>query len=239
MVDSRVLIRADLNQIEIRVAAYISKDPVMLAAYEQGLDLHTMTAMSMTGKKADQITSEERTQAKIINFSLLFGAGAKTLKKYAWNLYKVLLTLEQAEDYVRIFRETYPRYREWQIEVSREAESSLCTTTPLGRYRVLSSDQYYTTSMNQPIQGGAGEVMKLALIYMDKEITLMPEESGNAYLVTTVHDEVIVDSAVDYAERNAEVIERCMKQAMLDVFPTACLNNLVEVTVGKNWLESK
>lgn len=93
--------------------------------------------------------------------------------------------------------------------------------------------------MNQPIQGGAGEVMKLALIYMDKEITLMSVESGNAYLVTTVHDEVIVDSSVEFAERNAEVIERCMKQAMLDVFPNACLNNLVEVTVGKSWLEAK
>ena len=235
----RILLRADLNQIELRCAAITSGDTTMLSAYENGMDLHTMTAMSMTGKGAGDISDIERTQAKIINFALLYGAGAKSLVKYAWNLYKVLLTLPQAEDYVRLFRETYSRYREWQIEVSQEAEGSLCTTTPLGRYRVLPSDQYYTTSMNQPIQGGAGEVMKLALIYMDREITLMPEESGDAYLVTTVHDEVIVDSAIEFAERNAEVIERCMKQAMLDVFPNACLNNLVEVTVGRNWLQAK
>lgn len=234
--EDRKLLCADFSQIEVRVAAELSKDSVMRAAYAEGKDIHKITAAAMSGKRLEDVTKEERQAGKACVFGLLFGAGGATLKRYAKKSYGVEMTQAEADAAVETFRTTYPEYRKWQREQSTKAEEHGVVITPSGKVRALEEDKTYTTSMNTPIQGGAGEIMLHALVNI---WTYIQENDVDAYLVNVVHDEVIVDCHEDDVEEMSKAIVEGMEQALLTVFPTATTRDLVEVGVGSNWAEAK
>lgn len=234
--DNRKLLCADFSQVELRVAAALSQDEVMCGAYENGKDLHMLTAAAFAQKDFDDVTEEERQSAKAINFGLIFGAGANTLQKYSKKVYGVELSDEDAQNAVYTFRETYPEYREWQLAQAHEAQTTGLITTPVGKVRRLDPDESYTRSMNTPIQGGAGEVMLLSIYKIWKFIQ---DNDVDAYLVNVVHDEVIIDCLDKDVEVMKKAIEDCMCEAFLKVFPDGCVRYLVKIGVGDNWAEAK
>lgn len=230
------LLCADYSQMELRVAALVSGDETMLNAYEQGKDLHKITASNMAGIREEEVTKEHRQAAKACNFGLLYGAGAKTLRLYAKKTYGVNMSLNEAYNACNMFKETYPDYYDWQIKQSEDSLESLVVRTPLGKLRTVDYQGYYTRSMNTPIQGGSAEIM---LIAITKITHALRERELDSRLINVVHDEVIVWSHNDCLEEVKEIIKSSMENALLEVFPDACLRDLVDVGIGQNWTEAK
>lgn len=225
----KVLVCADFSQIELRVAAELSRDEAMLKAYEQGIDLHRLTASKILGKPLDSVTSTDRQLAKAFNFGLLFGLGVEKFSHYAKKSYDVEVTREEAKGAIKIFRDTYWGYREWQLEQANNAAISLKCVTPSGKVRCLPAENTFGNSMNHPVQGGASEITTNALIRIDREC------EGYASLVNCVHDEIIQECELKYAEDVKELMELCMVEAYKDVFPDGITRDLVEAKIGSSW----
>lgn len=228
-----ILICADYSQIELRIAAEVSQDSVMQNIYRHGLDLHTLTASAVLGKDPINITKQERQLGKALGLGLLYGLGAKKFAHYVKMNFGLELTQEKAIQAVESFYETYPEFREWQLERSRAAQISYTVTTPFGKLRKVDEDSYYGTSLNNPIQGGAAEVMLCALINI--RTTLLPA----TYLIACVHDEVIVQCRKEAVNQTKSIVETSMISAYTQVYPNGITNNLVSVGVGDSWSAAK
>ena len=233
--EGRRIICADYSQIELRVAAELSGDKVMQKAYREGADLHMITACGITGKQAKDVTKEERSIAKTISFSVLYGGGIATIIKNAKNL-NVELSDDEARRLLFNFKDTYKELTLWQRGAALDAEELLVTKTPTGKVCVLAEDNYYTKSLNYPIQGGAGEVMLNALVYLSE---WLKDRDFDSYLVNCVHDEVVVDAAECEIEEVASGVEECMVRGFLKVFPNGVTQGLVNINIGNNWEEAK
>lgn len=234
--DSHIFVVADYSQIELRVAAEISRDEQMLRAYRDGIDLHTLTASKVSGKPIDKITKADRQMAKAVNFGFLFGLGAKKFSHYAKKSYGADVTAEEATAAIKAFRETYAGYHEWQKNQAEEAATSLTVRTPCGKLRRLDSENTYGTSMNTPIQGGAAECMMYALIYLQKYA-----DKYNFKIVNCVHDEIICEVAYDpiAVSNTKQAIITSMRKGFKEVFPNGIDIGLSELGIGNNWAKAK
>ena len=224
------LVIADYSQIELRVAAELSRDKAMLKVYRDGEDIYKVTAARLNKKKLEDVTKEERQVAKALALGLLFGLGVNKFAHYAKKGYGVDLSQQEAENSDEAFRQLYPDYREWQLEQAAKAKISLTATTPCGKKRRLPEDETYGNSMNQPIQGGAAEIMLHALVRLDNQ---------GLRLLNTVHDEVIIEVEQGEEEAISNLVRHEMTQAYLDVFPNGITNKLVSINHGSNWAEAK
>jgi DNA polymerase I-like protein with 3'-5' exonuclease and polymerase domains len=220
----RALVKADYSQIELRLAAKISQDPVMLAAYQQGKDLHAETARAILGKA--EVSKADRQLAKAINFGLLYGMGAATFAAYARTNYGVTLTAGEAAGYRAKFFRTYPGLAAWhrrQGGGNRAAD----TRTPLGRRRA--GVTRYTEKLNTPVQGAGADGLKQALALLWERRAECPA----AVPVLAVHDEIVVEcDAVD-----ADAVSAWLTRAMVDgMAPFAApVPVVVETSVGPTW----
>jgi DNA polymerase-1 len=227
----RVFVIADYSQIELRIAAKISGDTEMLAAYTEGRDLHTLTAQNLTGRK--DVSKDDRMLAKAVNFGLLYGMGAKGLQVYALKSYGVEMSSEEAGRYRRCFFETYPDLKRWHEQERRAwLRGHTETLTLTGRHRM--NVQKLTDRLNAPVQGAAADGLKLAL-------ALLWERRGEcpgAMPVLVCHDEVVVECD---AERAADT-EAWLKKAMIEGMDTV-VNGMneghvlieVEARVARSW----
>jgi len=232
-----VFVRADYNQMQLRIAALLSGDARLLGAYERGDDVHRLTAARVLGKKVEQVTDAERSLAKAIAFGILFGMGSDGLRRYALSSYGTVLSAAEAGRIRARFFENYPDLARWQKEQVAEAERSGCSVTPMHRVRRYTGPHardFHTKAMNTPIQGGEAEVMLAAL-------ALLPEalQPLGAVPVNCVHDELLVECPKDKADAVESALRCCMEQGMLRVFPRATLNGLVESARGANWGDAK
>ncbi len=233
----QVFVRADFNQMQLRIAALLSGDPKLLHAYEKGRDVHRLTAASVLGKEVADITSEERSLAKAIGFGILFGMGARGLRAYALSNYSVTITDSKAAQVRDRFFEAYPEVRRWQLDQVADAERTGCSTTPSGRVRNFTRENkqdYHTAAMNTPIQGGEGEVMLATLARLPQAL----QPLGGA-LVNCVHDELLVECPPESVEEVSVAMRECMEQGMRQIFPKATLEKLVEIGHGPSWAETK
>lgn len=226
----RVMVVADYGQIELRVAALVSGDPAMLAAYEAGEDLHRKTAAAVLGIEPGAVTKGQRQMAKAVNFGLLFGQGAKGLQAYAKGSYGVDMTIPQAEKAKAAFFKAYPGLSAWQGQTRKAAERARQVRTPGGRVRALEKN-IGTESLNTPIQGGAAECLLATLAAL-----ALPE---GAALVNIVHDELVVECAPEQAAAVSAEVERAMVAGFLAIFPEGSTRDLVEAHSGPNWAAAK
>lgn len=203
--DSRLLVKADYSQIELRIAAKISGDERMLSAYHRGEDLHTITAKGITGK--DEISKGERKLAKAVNFGLIYGQGARGLKDYARSGYGVEMSLAEAERYRQRFFDTYPGIKRWhQRESAEHKRGNTETRTLIGRRRT--GVVRFTERLNSPVQGTGADGLKLALAFLWERRRGCPD----AVPILTVHDEIVVECD----ENEAAKVETWLKEAMVD-----------------------
>ncbi len=233
----RVIVVADYSQIELRVAALVSGDEEMLKAYENGLDLHRITASAIAGIPLDQVTKEQRQAAKAINFGLLFGQGPSGLALYAKHTYGVDMTVDEAKIAKQGFLNKYRGLQRWQRETSRQAELTMNVRTPAGRVRDFKKEQSgyrYSEALNTPIQGGAAEIMLAALAKLEENLMGI-----DAFLVNVIHDELVVEAVEEHAQLAKTAIEKAMIDGMLTIFPMATTINLVEANIGKSWADAK
>jgi DNA polymerase-1 len=221
----RILIKADYSQLQLRVAARIAGDKRMLEAYAKGLDLHTLTARSLTGKA--EVSKEERQLAKAVNFGLLFGLGAKGLRYYAKSEYGLDLSLEEAGRYRRAFFATYGGLARWH-RAAGAATARECRTLA-GRRRLLHELTPYTHRLNTPVQGCEADGAKLAMALLWERRGQVP----GAVPVLFCHDEIVVEAGEDQADAAAAWLQAAMVEAMapqIDPVPAE-----VEVKIAPTW----
>ena len=234
----RRIICADYSQIELRIAAAITGEDKMLEAYRDGRDLHRLTAANTLGKAEEDVTSDDRQLAKAVNFGLLFGQGAPGLQRYAESKYGIRISEGRAVELRKAFFDAYPELRDWHNAAHNDAGNYAIQEieTRLGRRRLLpagSANEWkrFAWSVNTPVQGGAADGLKKALILLDRDLP------GGANIVSTVHDEIIVEAPEDAVEACCGIVKRSMEEAMSEIYPEVPI--LVEPAHGATWADAK
>jgi DNA polymerase-1 len=252
----KLLMAADYSQIELRAVAEVIfatvGESTLRQGFVAGIDAHKTTAMALTGKT--KVTSNERDQAKAPNFGLHYGMGRRGFFRYVRDQYQPDITEDAAYDLYDAFHGAMPELGAWHDQHERLCRQDGYVETPLGRrwywhWRARDEDEIdydagfvedqrsgfqRNFAFNHVIQGGCAEVMLIALARLDRALRPYP-----AHLVLTVHDEVLIELAMDptmiVAVRDIVVTE--MTAAFLAVFPDAPTLHLVEPTIGPSWGE--
>ena len=218
----RVLVKADYSQIELRIAAKISGDLQLLAAYQRGDDLHTLTAKNVLG--ISEVSKHHRQLAKAINFGLLYGMGAKAFRAYAKTNYGVQMSEQESEAYRDAFFRAYPGLRRWHRSVGNLPRD---TRTLIDR-RVLSVERF-SEKLNLPVQGSGADALKIALGLLWQRRTECP----GPIPVLAVHDEIVVECAEDHVDKVKDWLRSAMIDAMAPLIAPVPVE--VEVKVGRTW----
>lgn len=222
------LIIADYSQIQLRIAAEISKDKRMIKAFKKRKDLHRLTASLITGKELDQVTDEDRKAAKAVNFGLIFGMGAKGLQAYAQESYGVTLSEKRSRAFRERFFESYPDLAGWTRQIWEDKPKEARTLS--GRRRQWQEQAKLTELCNTPIQGTEADIVKEALARLVKRL-----EHIGAKIVGCIHDEILVEAPEDSAEEVAKTLKKTMEKAggkYLKKVPV-----VAEVKVASSWAE--
>jgi len=229
-----VLVVADFSQVELRVAAELSGEERMIAAYKAGRDLHTETAALIAKVPFEEVTKAQRQSAKVANFGLLYGAGPATLQKQAVAQYGMDMEMDEAREIVEGFREAYPTLYEWQQSEGKSTTKAV--QTALGRRRFLVGfNDKYTTRINTQVQGTAGDIAKLAIADLWRLICAAPADE--AKLIAMVHDEIVLEVKEGEEERWGQLLKQSMEQAGAEVCKTVPI--VAEVSWGKTWADAK
>jgi DNA polymerase-1 len=218
----RVLVKADYSQIELRIAAKVSGDKALIAAYERGDDLHVLTARQVLG--ISEVNKEHRQLAKALNFGLLYGMGAKGFRDYARTHYRVELSEEQAQSYREAFFRAYPGLRRWH----RSMGDYPCDTRTLAGRRVVGVAQF-NEKLNLPVQGTGADGLKQAMALLWQRRSEYP----NAVPVLAVHDEIVVECPESEADRTTQWLKAAMLDGMGPL--VAPVPVAVEISVGRSW----
>ena len=229
-----VLVDADYSQIELRVLAHIADDAVMQEAFRSGMDIHTVTASQVFGVEPEQVTPLQRRNAKAVNFGIVYGISEFSLAD------DIGVDRYEAKRYIESYLAHYAGVGKYMKQVVIDARESGFTQTMFGRKRYipeLTASNFNIRAgaeriaLNTPIQGTAADLIKLAMIRVDKALR---DNFPEARLLLQVHDELIVECPENVATQVAMLVSREMEQvAQLKVPLTA------EAKIGKSWFEAK
>lgn len=224
---------ADYSQVELRVAAGLSGDPIMIDAYSRGQDLHRLTAALTMDKPIDEVTSEERQAAKAINFGLIYAMGARGLQASAKSSYGVDLSLEEATAFRDRYFDNYKGIAQWQKQSDREGRNKGFVRTAGGRIRAYMDEEIRVTELlNVPVQGTAAEGLKCAMfLFWEKVI----EDGLDATIVAVIHDEIIVEVKREQAEWAKQVLEMSMVRGIQWLVPGVVFE--AEAHIATSWAE--
>ena len=231
--DGDLLIAADYSQIELRIMAHLSGDPALLEAFADDRDIHQATASEVFGVELDAVNAEQRRSAKAINFGLIYGMSAFGLAR------QLGVPRGEAQHYIDTYFERYPGVKRYMDETRAQARERGWVETVLGRRLYLpdirSRDnarrQYAERSaINAPMQGTAADIIKLAMIEVDRWLR---DEDAPARLIMQVHDELVLEARADEAERIAGRVADIMVAAEQLDAPLK-----VEAGIGANWDEA-
>jgi DNA polymerase-1 len=230
---AHVLISADYSQIEFRVLAHLSGDPVLVDAFRKGADFHEQTALKIFGPHSDRDPHELRSTAKMVNYALLYGKSAFTLAK------DIGVTQQAAQEFIDAYFAGFPAVRAFIDRTLAEARVSGVVKTMFGRRRLVPEltsrngqirSAAERVAVNLPIQGTAADILKRAMIDTHAALAQHP----GARMILTVHDELLFEVPEAQADTVAATVRERMQNAVtLDVPLT------VDVGVGKNWKEAK
>ncbi|MCH7311973.1 DNA polymerase I [Acinetobacter sp. ANC 4805] len=226
--EGRVLLAADYSQIELRLMAHFSQDDALVHAFQQGQDVHRRTASEVLGIAIEDVTNDQRRQAKAVNFGLLYGMSEFGLTR------QLGFTREESRSYIARYFQRYPGVLDYMERTRQIAREQGFVETILGR-RLYTPDILATNKMikqaaeraaiNAPLQGSAADIIKLAMIAVDK---ILPKDQ--AKLLLQVHDELVFEADVAIADELSKQIAEVM-QSVLEI----SVPFVVEVGQGQNW----
>ncbi len=232
--DQHILISADYSQIELRLIAEIANEERMLEAFQKGQDIHRATAANVYNVAYDQVTGDQRRNAKTVNFSILYGAGSTNISR------QLNIPRSEAKDLIDQYFQNYKDLKSYMANVVEEARSKGYVMTMLGRKRVLrdinSKNALARTNaervaINTPIQGTAADMIKIAMINIHKKFM---KEKLKTKMILTVHDELVFDAPVSELEIAKQIISYEMRHAL----PNLRVPIEVGMDAGNNWLEA-
>ncbi|NLI14473.1 MAG: DNA polymerase I [Peptococcaceae bacterium] len=229
-----LLLTADYSQIELRILAHISGDPVLIDSFKKGEDIHTRTAAEVFGVAPEEVTREMRGRAKAVNFGIIYGLSDFGLDR------SIKVGRQEARRYIENYFARYAGVKAYIDRVVREAREKGYVTTLLNRRRYL-PDLFSPnrtlrnfgerTAMNTPIQGSAADIIKLAMVNIQRELV---EHGLQAKMILQVHDELIFDTPAAELESLKELVKRCMENALVMDVPL-----VVDMKIGANWYDVK
>ncbi|MDX2241569.1 MAG: DNA polymerase [Leptolyngbyaceae cyanobacterium bins.302] len=226
-----VMVRGDYSQMELRLVAKISGDLRMQQAFEQGEDLHCLTAAFLLHKPIKAVTDGERRLGKVINFGLIYGMGAKKLQSTALVKYGVTMNLAEAKTFSRQFFQLYPGIRQWHERVKRAIyiRKQRIWYTLAGRRRVWLKDGKLDPNeiLNYPVQGTNADIIKLAIA------TLHPLLPIGAVFIGMVHDELLIECPVEMGQAVARLLEQAMLNAAQPILAPIPVG--VDVRLAFSW----
>lgn len=232
--DDYVFIDADYSQIELRVLAHMSGDEKLINAYREAKDIHRITASEVFHTPFDEVTSQQRSSAKAVNFGIIYGISSFGLGQ------DLNITRKEAERFIDKYFKTYPKIKNFLDGLVEEAREKGYSTTLFGRRRPipeLTSSNFMQRSfgervaMNSPIQGTAADIIKIAMNRVNQRLK---KNNMRSRLILQVHDELLVEAHKDEIEEVKRILTEEMTQAAkLDV-PLE-----TDVKVGSNWYETK
>ena len=233
----RCLVVADYSQVELRIAALIAEDKVMLDAYQQGADLHKRTASAIAGIPESEITKAQRQLAKACNFGLIYGMGSRGLAAYASASYGVDMPLKTAEKARSAFFTAYPGIHAWHSRTRLQSAQNQTVRTRGGLLRDLGSEPHgwkLTEALNTPVQGSGGECLLESLIALPAALAGL-----DAQLIHHVHDECVIECAESDSESAKAALTQAMEAGFSALFPDAHMPALVEAHSGPDWHSAK
>ena len=229
-----VLLTADYSQIELRLLAHLSGDAAFVQAFEQGGDIHRQTAAIIFGVPQDQVTPEMRSRAKTINFGTIYGQGSFALSR------QLGITQEEAKEFIRAYFARFSGVRAWLDRTVAAAREHGYVETIFGRRRYVPElrDRNFNirafgerTATNSPLQGSAADLIKIAMIGIDRALA---EQRLATRMLLQVHDELVLE--VPEAEQGiaSGLVKRHMETAAVLRVPL-----VVSVGIGRNWVDAK
>jgi len=230
-----VMIAADYSQVELRIAAHIANDPGLRAAFAAGQDIHRATAAKVLNIPLDQVTSDQRSFAKRVNFGLLYGMGTQSLAQQAG------ISMKEAQQFVDAYFAGFPNIRKYIDETKHKAKDDGYVETLLGRRRYFPILQTATRdprtnimqrsaereAINHPIQGTAADIIKIAMINIQRELA---QQKLKARLILQVHDELILEAPM----QEKDAVEALVRELMENAYSLDPALK-VEVGTGQNW----
>ncbi|SHJ69436.1 DNA polymerase I [Hathewaya proteolytica DSM 3090] len=232
--ENSVILSADYSQIELRVLAHISNDENMINAYKNSEDIHSLTASEAFKIPMDQVTKEMRSNAKAINFGIVYGIGDFSLSK------DLKISRKEAKHYIDAYFNRYPGVKSYLNDIVLQCKEEGYVTTILNRRRnipeINSSKKIIVAmgerlAMNTPIQGSAADIIKLAMI---KVFNRLKELKLKSRLILQVHDELILNVLNEELEIVKDVVKKEMESAVKMRVPME-----VDINMGENWYEAK
>jgi DNA polymerase-1 len=229
----RVLLVADYSQIELRVMAHLSGDEAMAEAFAAGKDFHAATAAKVFGVPEEHVDGAMRSRVKQINYGLPYGMNAFGLAS------RIGIAPDEAAEFIEAYFAQFPRIRDFLDRQVARAAAEGFTETILGRRRYLPElqaanprirDMGRRMALNAPIQGGAADILKLAMIDVDKQLG---DSTLDCIMVLTVHDELVFDVAEDDRQASGELVSKAMESAYQLTVPLK-----VDLGWGINWAEA-
>lgn len=232
--DGYVLVDADYSQIELRILACMSQDENMLEAFHKGADIHLDTASKVFQVPYRMVTPLMRTRAKAVNFGILYGIGAFSLSK------DIGVTRREAQNYIDSYFDHYKQVKSYLDEVVKNAYNSGYAETLFKRRRYLPQLQSSNFNLrafgervakNMPIQGTAADIIKLAMIKVEKCLAV---EEPEANIILQVHDEIIVEASQSSKDKVKKILKEEMQNTVDLLIPLE-----VDVGIGKTWYDAK
>ena len=231
VVPDAVLVSADYSQIELRLLADLSGEPFLIDAFKRGDDIHRATAAVVNGIKPEEVTADQRRIAKTVNFGVLYGMQAFGLARDTG------LSRADAQAFINQYWERLPKVRDFFDNVVAEAEQDGYVKTAFGRRRAapdltssngMRQQAARRMAINMPLQGGAADIMKLAMIDLDQQLQKRP--SLRARMLLQVHDELVLEVSEADLDETVALVRKSMEGVAKLKVPL-----VVEVSVGPNW----
>lgn len=228
-----LILSADYSQVELRILAHVSGDENLIKAFNSGIDVHTITASKVFEVPIDEVTKEMRYKAKAVNFGIVYGQSkyglAKTLK----------ITSAEADNFINKYFETYPGIKDYMHNMVELVEKQGYVETIFGRRRYLENEINSANAMvrefakraaiNHPMQGSASDLIKIAMIDFAKAIK---ENNLKSRLIIQVHDELVVETAID----ELEIVKKLILESM-ELKQPLKVPLLIDVNAGESWKE--
>ena len=230
--DGYVFVDADYSQIELRLLAHMSGDEVLINAYNEAQDIHRLTASQVFNVPFEEVTDLQRRNAKAVNFGIVYGISSYGLSE------DLSISPKEAKKYIDHYFETYPKIKEFLDGTVAKAKEEGCVRTLYNRRRPvpeLSSSNFMQRAfgeriaMNSPLQGTAADIMKIAMIRVDRRLRSMKSR-----ILLQVHDELLIETAPDELEAVKQILQEEMTGAA-----ELSVNLEIDVHDGENWYEAK
>lgn len=231
--ENHTLLAADYSQIELRIIAALSDETTMIEAFKNGEDIHSSTASKVFNVPLEEVTREQRSNAKTVNFGIIYGVSAFGLSN------QTDLSRSEAKELIETYYKTYPKLRNYMSEQIDFARDNEYVQTVLGRRRYLKNingnnaivrGAAERNAVNAPIQGSAADIIKIAMINIHRILT---EENYTSKMLLQVHDELVFDVYNPEMDKLKVMVQSEMENAYKMTVPLD-----VELGVGKNWLEA-